>query len=173
MRIASPKGDGPFDYNAGLYYFWQAQRTNQAFYYANNDATAFTYGPAFRGASQVVLGRLRTRSYAAFAQGNWHIEDDLTLTVGVRNTLEQKTMALDRDLGHTVANPAVPNIDSTDVSPKSNNVRTAALAWQIEPDINLYTLLRPRREGGCDQQLAAAIRPAGAARAAGRLPGEG
>jgi len=140
LRIASPKGDGPFDYTAGLYYFWQAQRTNQASYYGNNDATAFTFGPQFRGASQIVLGRLRTRSYAAFAQGNYHIQDDLTLTIGVRNTLEQKTMALYRDLGGTVLNPAVPNIDSTGVSPKSNNVSwTAALAWQVEPDINLYT----------------------------------
>src|SRR6185437_1927870 len=37
-------------------------------------------------------------------------------------------------------NPAVPNIDSVGISPKSNNVSwTAALAYQIEPDINLYT----------------------------------
>src|SRR6185437_12592833 len=91
LRISSPKGDGPFDYTAGVYYFWQAQRTNQDFIYGNNPATAFAYGPQFLGKSQLVEGRLRTRSYAAFAQGNYHIQDDLTLTVGVRNTLEQKT----------------------------------------------------------------------------------
>ena len=139
LRVDSPKDDGPFDYTAGLYYFWQGQRTNQDFIYGNNEATAFVYGPQFLNKSQIVLGRLRTRSYAAFAQGNYHIQDDLTLTVGVRNTLEQKTMGLYRDLAGTVLNPAVPNIDSTGVSPKSNNVSwTAQLAWQIEPDINLF-----------------------------------
>ena len=139
LRLDSPKADGPFDYTAGLYYFWQAQRTNQDFIYGNNEATAFVYGPQFLNKSQIVLGRLRTRSYAAFAQGNYHIQDDLTLTVGVRNTLEQKTMGLYRDLDGTVLNPAVPNIDSTGVSPKSNNMSwTAQLAYQIEPDINLF-----------------------------------
>ncbi|HEX4507121.1 MAG TPA: TonB-dependent receptor [Alphaproteobacteria bacterium] len=139
LRVDSPKDEGPIDYTAGLYYFWQAQRTNQDFIYGNNEATAFAYGPQFVNKSQIVLGRLRTRSYAAFAQGNYHIQDDLTLTVGVRNTLEQKTMGLYRDLGGTVLNPAVPNIDSTGVSPKSNNVSwTAQLAYQIEPDINLF-----------------------------------
>jgi iron complex outermembrane receptor protein len=140
LRVSSPKGDGPIDYTAGLYYFWQGQRTNQYGTYAPNPAVALAYGPQFVGARQITLARLRTRSYAAFAQANWHIQDDLTLTVGLRNTLEQKTMSIYRDLAHTVLNPAVPNIDSTGVSPKNNNLsETIALAYQLEPDINLYT----------------------------------
>ena len=122
------------DYTAGLYYFWQAQRTNQDFIYGNNEATAFAYGPQFVNKSQIVLGRLRTRSYAAFAQGNYHIQDDLTLTIGVRNTLEQKTMALYRNLGGTVLNPAVPNIDSTGVSPSTVG-GAGATALAQEPDV--------------------------------------
>ena len=140
LRISSPKGDGPIDYTAGLYYFWQGQKTNQYSEYSSNPATAIAFGPLFVGKTQLVDARLRTHSYAAFGQANWHIQDDLTLTLGVRNTLEQKTMAIYRNLDHTL-NPAlpVPNIDSTGVSPKNNNVSwTAALAWQVEPDINLY-----------------------------------
>jgi len=140
LRVSSPKGDGPIDYTAGLYFFWQGQKTNQYSEYSNDPATAFVFGPQFRGKTQLVDARLRTRSYAAFAQANYHIQDDLTLTVGVRNTLEQKTMAIYRNLAGTILNPAVPNFDSTGVSPKNNNVSwTAALAYQPEPDINLYT----------------------------------
>jgi iron complex outermembrane receptor protein len=140
LRVASPKGDGPIDYTAGLYYFWQGQHTNQYGTYGTSPAVALAYGPQFVGANQVLLADLHTHSYAAFAQGNWHIRDDLTLTVGLRETIEQKTMGIYRDLAHTVLNPAVPNIDSTGVSPKSTNLaETVALAYQIEPDINLYT----------------------------------
>lgn len=97
------------------------------------------FGPQFLGRDQNTVARLRTRSYATFAQANWHIRDDLTLTAGLRYTIEQKTMAIYRDLAHTVLNPAVPNIDSTGVSPKSSNLaETIALAYQLEPDINLY-----------------------------------
>lgn len=139
LRLASPVGDSPIDWTAGLYYFWQGQKTNQYTTYTDSPAAGLAFGPAFIGRSQDVVSRLRTHSYAAFAQGNWHIQDDLTLTVGLRNTLEQKTMALYRDLGHTIANPAVPNIDSFGISPKNNNLsETIALAWQVQPDINLY-----------------------------------
>jgi iron complex outermembrane receptor protein len=139
LRISSPKGDGPIDYTAGLYYFWQGQKTNQYSTYSSYPAVALAFGPQFVGKTQLVDARLRTHSYAAFVQGNWHIQDDLTLTVGLRNTLEQKTMAIYRNLDHTVLNPAVPNFDSTGVSPKSNNLaETVALAWQWQPDINLY-----------------------------------
>jgi len=139
LRVASPVGDSPIDYTAGLYYFWQGQKTNQYSTYSSDPATGLAFGPQFLGKTQSVEARLRTHSYAAFAQGNWHIQDDLTLTVGLRNTLEQKTMALYRNLDHTVLNPLVPNIDSTGVSPKNNNLsETVALAWQWQPNINLY-----------------------------------
>jgi len=139
LRVSSPKGDGPIDYTAGLYYFWQGQKTNQYSEYSKYPAAALAFGPQFLGKTQLVDSRLRTRSYAAFAQGNYHIQDDLTLTVGLRNTLEQKTLAIYRNLAGTVLNPAVPNIDSTGVSPKNNNLsETVALAWQVEPGVNLY-----------------------------------
>ncbi len=139
LRIASPVGDSPIDYTAGLYYYWQGQHTNQYATYTDYPAVPLAFGPQFLGKTQTLLAHLQTRSYAAFAQGNWHIADNLTLTVGVRNTLEQKTMYLYRDLDHTVLNPKVPNIDSTGVSPKSNNLaETIALEYQWQPDINLY-----------------------------------
>jgi len=149
LRVSSPQGDGPSDYTAGLYYFWQGQHTSQYAEYTDYPAVLQAFGPQFLGKTQLTDARLQTHSYAAFAQGNWHIDDDLTLTLGLRNTLEQKTMSIDRDLDHTVLNPAVPNIDSTSVDPKSNNVsETIALAYQWQPDINLYASLANGAKAG-------------------------
>jgi iron complex outermembrane receptor protein len=140
LRVSSLSDDSTIDYTAGLYYFWQEQHTNQYGTYSSNPATALAFGPQFVGARQTMLADLHTHSYAAFAQADCHIQQDLTLTGGLRYTIEEKTMALYRNLDHTVLDPAVPNVDSTGVSPKSSNLAaTIALAYQIEPDINLYT----------------------------------
>lgn len=139
LRVASPRG-GAIDYTAGLYYFWQGQHTNQYGDYANDPAlVSLAFPKQFNNAHLVLDGHLRTESYAVFGQANWHATDDLTITAGIRNTLEVKTMSLFRDNAGTVLNPAVPNVDSASISPKSNNISdTIAADYRWNDDLRFY-----------------------------------
>lgn len=106
FRIAS-KEPGPIDYQAGIF----AMRTiadtfNQRLF--GNDAGAFFASTAqynrLNGSAvgrQMMAASLRnvlynqsvvpvTDSYAGYGQVNWHITDDATLTLGLRNTFERR-----------------------------------------------------------------------------------
>lgn len=77
LRIASPTGD-TFDYIAGLFYFNQNLRTE-----------------VYQAVNQGVVGAtayysdVDTESYAGFADGNYHINDEFTLFAGARFTHEE------------------------------------------------------------------------------------
>jgi iron complex outermembrane receptor protein len=97
-----------FDYQAGLYFlhFWN-QSTGRTLY--GQDSGAFSSGngdynllSSTAVGQQLLQASLRnvfvtnritpdTRSYAVFGQGNWHLSDRATLTLGVRETYEDKT----------------------------------------------------------------------------------
>ncbi|MBX5463036.1 MAG: TonB-dependent receptor [Steroidobacteraceae bacterium] len=86
LRLASPL-EGRFDWMAGLYFYHQKQKSDGQ----------TQVGPEFLGlppGSQVTLdnaGTIRTRSYAAFGQANYHLTDALTARVGLRWTTDDKT----------------------------------------------------------------------------------
>jgi iron complex outermembrane receptor protein len=106
LRIASQE-PGPIDYQAGL--FWmhsQATAENQRLY--GSDAGAFYASDAqFAALNATPLGREQLRqsldgvmktgtrnpevdSYAAYGQVNWHITKAATLTLGLRDTYENR-----------------------------------------------------------------------------------
>jgi iron complex outermembrane receptor protein len=153
IRVASPK-EGPIDYTAGLYYFWQGQHTDQYGDYANDlPLNTVAYGAAqahlLNGATTQLLAHLETLSYAGFAQANWHATDDLTFTLGARYTLEKKSMSLFRNLDHTVANPAVPNIDTTSVYPKTDTLAgTLAADYRLTDFSRLYASISHGAKAG-------------------------
>jgi len=109
LRLSSPDG-GSVDWVTGLYYFHQAvsglsdtmnQRDAWAF---NSTLAGLANGTATRTASlssmlngldDVSLEDPSTQSYAAFAQADWHIGEDWTLTGGIRETYENKTQSID------------------------------------------------------------------------------
>lgn len=93
IRLTST-GENKVDYIAGLYY-----NDNQIDYAQNLMfcraapaalAATCTAGPNFRGITRYQAAVLDTTAMAAFAQADWHITQQFTLTVGGRFTREEK-----------------------------------------------------------------------------------
>jgi iron complex outermembrane receptor protein len=74
-----------FDFASGLYYLYENFSSNRIGYVVS--PTAASAAPAF---PQDQIGDTRTSNYAAYAQGNYHFNDRLTLTVGGRYTIEHR-----------------------------------------------------------------------------------
>ncbi|QCP14296.1 TonB-dependent receptor [Pseudoduganella umbonata] len=93
LRLASPSG-GRFDYVLGAYYYHQnigddfttAMGPKADILVLNNTAGLGIVDNTF-GRSH---GQGTTDSYALFGQGNWHVNDRLDVTVGLRGTHESK-----------------------------------------------------------------------------------
>ncbi|WP_161830228.1 TonB-dependent receptor domain-containing protein [Steroidobacter agaridevorans] len=82
FRLASPT-TGKFDYLVGAYFFWQSVVSD----------VPFRTGPAypFGGAGlAVVYSDIESTGGALFAHTNYHVTDQLTLTAGLRYTLDRK-----------------------------------------------------------------------------------
>lgn len=87
FRIASPT-DGNFDYIAGLYYQSSEMDVFDNLYFGSALA-ATALAPTVGGISQKTFEQ-DADVWSAFAQVNWHITDDLSLTVGARYSDEDK-----------------------------------------------------------------------------------
>ena len=89
LRVASPSG-GDFDYVAGLYYFWRGLKSDSETDYGSQYAQGLgALGtPALNNGTTLTYASLSNNSYAAFAQGTWHIDPQWDLTVGARETYE-------------------------------------------------------------------------------------
>tara|TARA_B100000446_G_scaffold38056_3_gene33410 strand:- start:12454 stop:14775 length:2322 start_codon:yes stop_codon:yes gene_type:complete len=87
FRIASPT-DGPFDYVAGIYYQTSEMDVFDNLYFGSAlGASALRY--AVNGVSSKTFEQ-DADVWSAFAQFNWHITDDLSLTLGARYSDEDK-----------------------------------------------------------------------------------
>jgi iron complex outermembrane recepter protein len=87
FRIASPTG-GNFDYIAGLYYQNSEMDVFDNLYFGST-LLASALAPAVNGVSHKNFEQ-DSEVWSAFAQVNWHITDDLSLTVGARYSDEDK-----------------------------------------------------------------------------------
>jgi iron complex outermembrane recepter protein len=97
FRIASPSG-GAIDYIGGLYFFWRGLKAD----------SITTYGPrysvglgalgdaALNNGTSEVKADPDTKSYAAFAQGTWHIDPRLSATLGLRGAYETSAETVTR-----------------------------------------------------------------------------
>ncbi len=74
-----------FDFATGLYFLYEDFSSNRIGYVVS--PTAATATPAY---PEDQIGDTKTRNYAAYAQGNYHLTDKLTLTLGGRYTLEHR-----------------------------------------------------------------------------------
>ena len=93
LRITSIGGER-FDYLAGLYYSDQTNDFIQSFMFCRGPFGLCTGGntnPNFRGLQRHGWSTLDTESLALFAQVDWHLNDQLTLTVGGRFTEEDRS----------------------------------------------------------------------------------
>ena len=158
FRITSP-GDQPFEWTAGLYYFWE-QDDGFGFSGYGKDApiwllgaTNAVYQAALDGFGVTSRSIPRINSYAGFGQATWHVLPDIDVTGGFRYTYEYKTGGYwQNPSGQDVsafpvpqqaaiaalrANFGVANAYSVHAS---NNLigGLASVTWHITPDANVY-----------------------------------
>lgn len=86
---------GPFDYTGGLYFFWQNDHFPSEQSYGHQ-ASQWYLGPSapsaiLNGLRSLSDADARTYSYAAYGQTTWHATNRLTVTAGLRYTLETKS----------------------------------------------------------------------------------
>ncbi len=74
-----------FDFASGLYFLDEDFSSNRIGYVVS--PTAATATPAY---PEDQIGDTKTKNYAAYAQGNYHLTDKLILTLGGRYTLEHR-----------------------------------------------------------------------------------
>ena len=108
IRYASPTA-GKVDYVVGGYYLWRRENASQQNYYPANWATltnsaANTY---LDGAATKYDADPTTQSFAIFGQSNIHIDNQFTLTTGLRETFEENTETITQY--NPVGGAAAPN----------------------------------------------------------------
>ena len=166
LRITSPGGE-VFDYQGGLYaYYSDADSVGDL----TQDQSLVDKIPFMNliypeGTRNIDTNNFTTTSYAAFGQVTWNISHELSATLGLRYTYEQKDREgsqLTRPEAVTPEAPDLPPIagpdiyyDETrsddDVSPSVN------LRYFITPDIMTYaSVSRGFKSGGFNQRREAA-----------------
>ncbi|MDR3415227.1 MAG: TonB-dependent receptor [Nevskia sp.] len=95
LRLASPSGRS-VEYVLGTYYFFQNQDNNQFTRYGPA-AGAYLGAAALNNLYSQIRSNPTTDSSAAFAQATWHASDALSLTGGIRETYEAKSLRIIRD----------------------------------------------------------------------------
>lgn len=135
---------------AGLYFFYEKFFNNRL-----NQATASTIDDL--GSVSRIRNTLRTWSYAAFGQVNYHVTDALTATVGARYTVDRRKYVsfVGNSIGVQLHNPVAWNFDpdvyeaqygpyqttfTATPAPKnfSNFTPKLGLQYQWNPDIFQY-----------------------------------
>ena len=95
LRVAS-NGTNVLDYVAGLYWFDQTVKGHPITQYGR-DGAYWLLGPPPGVPSNLLDGytteghtKFDSKSYAAFGEADWHVTNDLTASLGVRYTYEDK-----------------------------------------------------------------------------------
>lgn len=139
IRLVSEKS-GPLSYVVGLYYFDQTLNSNRPF-----DV----------GAAQSVffdLVEIGTKSYAAFANADYQITSKLTLTAGLRYTIEKKDLDFQQKGFAPLGYPTIPRsfdgFTDRDLSPM------ASIRYQFNPNFMTYvTVSRGFKAGGWNPDI--------------------
>ncbi len=80
--------EGNISYVAGLYYLREETDRREQFWV---EAPAGPGGSYLKVGNEIAQQSNETNSYAAYIQGDWHIDDSWTLTLGARYTYDDKT----------------------------------------------------------------------------------
>ena len=160
LRISSPSGRR-FQVTAGLFY--QRQTIGALAQYLIPGLASSQQGPlqAVTGDAFFLNDFRRTdRDEAAFAQADYKIFDNLTLTAGIRGFKYRSTLfgftggaGKVRSLNcGTTYNPSCVNIDK--LAEGSGETHKASLSWQVTPDKMLYaTYSTGFRPGGANRPV--------------------
>ena len=129
LRLSSNDGER-FDYLAGLYYSDQDDDLIQSFMFCRGPFGLCTGGntnPDFRGLQRHGWATLTTESRAAFAQIDWYLSEEWTLTVGGRFTEEDREIQTQATVLTPYALEATPQtlVDCPNVSDELDGVGQA------------------------------------------------
>lgn len=99
IKLSGSAVDGQLDFVGGLYWFEEDNKTDVGFTATifNNAGPIYTTsvpGPMTTLVLQDYMLDNTARSYAGYLQADWHFNDKLTATAGVRYTDEKKTIAM-------------------------------------------------------------------------------
>ena len=155
LRLASP-ADRPLSYVVGAYYFDQHQ-SNLAFTQYGDDVQAITAlqigTAAFADGAVRIRQFLNTHSEALFGQASWKLASGWEFSLGLRETLEQKSLSMTRTssgLAGFVGNPNFNSYQSGELTLDDDELSALASAsYKFTPDILGYVSLgRGAKSGG-------------------------
>jgi len=131
------------------------------------DANAFNaFDVLFTAATSFTLGDVDTKTWAVFGEATWDFSDAWSLTVGGRYTEDERSMHVQRNTYLGVNSPFFGNsaavnitapviVGGVQVVPNFTGSRTdeaftprAILAWEPNPDLNLYASYSQGFKGG-------------------------
>jgi len=161
LRLTSPDG-AAVEWVTGLYYFYQYQ-SNALYTQYGPAAGAYTGSAVLNNVYSLTPQYLHTNSVSAFAQATWHTTDRLSLTVGARDTYEDKSTRVNR-LPPVGGAPAAANVasliayDSGELERHDNNVSALlSAAYKITDDVLAFaSLSRGSKSGGINPSVPAA-----------------
>jgi len=140
LRLTSPSG-GKVDYVAGLFYFRGVNKADRDIVASDFLISLFTGAPPgfFPPQSVNNTAKLTSSSYAAFANVNWHISEDLTVILGGRITQDSKktnqsqlgTFPLNAILG-------TPDVALIDEIKETNFSPLIGLSYSVNDNVTTY-----------------------------------
>ncbi len=149
LRIQSVAGDHAVDWSGGVYYGHDYGHVNQYTYAGSDGAALFGVPDNFELTSS--LGDSSDTSVAAFGEGVWHVNHDLSLTLGARYTHEK----VGND-GYNTSGGLELNYVNGSATFNNFSPRVTAL-YALTDATNLYgTISRGFKAGGVEAQPIAA-----------------
>jgi iron complex outermembrane receptor protein len=133
LRLAS-KGEGPFKWQLGAYYFNEDQRINSHFYdIPGPTITLFTYD----------YPDVNARSYAGFGQVSYKVTDMVEISAGARYSSDRKSRVGTQNnasLGHYLTDGSLVYTLSDEAGNAKSDKTTwhGGINWQVTPENMLY-----------------------------------
>ncbi|MEE3622612.1 TonB-dependent receptor [Nitrospirillum sp. BR 11752] len=118
---------GPLDFTSGLFYLHEN---------FSSDRNGFSY-PSLANPPQDQVGNTKTDSYAAYGQGDYHVTDKLTGTVGLRYTIESRDFTY-RQFDDTLTGTRITDASGNPIVPAT--ATNKAGAFQTKSDATWYSL---------------------------------
>lgn len=162
VRFASKDG-GRLDYQAGIFTLWEDLSSTSRTVYGPNGYEFYesTLGAdtaaSLNNVSNYITGRLDTGSVGLFGQGTWHLDDQFAVTLGVRDTIENKLATIRQAVsGPTVAGANLAlrtKVTGTPYSTRGTS-DSQTVSWLFSPnykltdDVNLYSSLSNGTKSG-------------------------
>lgn len=141
LRLASDNGDS-YDFMIGLFYFYSNwDSLEEQFFNTPNFPPVGPTGQIFNGSFANDFSQ-KTKTLSSFAQSDWYVSDQITLSIGLRFTDETKDVEFNRIQGpvatlwNSVINPPFESELTFSDSFLNGNV---SVSYELDRNVTLYT----------------------------------